>query len=148
MIRALPALTIAAAALAVLPAAAQTVTLDLTFSDRALAELKGRGEGVVVSAYWMGEPAAGATLPASEDIGTIFLLSEEVNLHPGPSRLILGGNLGAAPLDQVTVPMLNVNVFSARWTDEDNLLDCGFLDDSLSELAAAPQTLHCRLIGE
>jgi hypothetical protein len=51
-------------------------------------------------------------------------------------------------LDQVTVPMLNVNVFSARWTSEDNLIDCGFLDAPMAELAAAPQSITCKLIGE
>lgn len=40
------------------------------------------------------------------------------------------------------------NVFSARWTSEDNLIDCGFLDGPLAELAAAPQDLICKLIGE
>ena len=124
-----------------------TVTIDLSFSDRALAELTSRGEGVVVAAYWMGDPAAEATLPANE-IGTIFLLSEDITLQAGPAKLVLGGSLASAPLDQVTVPMLNVNVFSARWTSEDNLIDCGFLDAPMADLAAAPQTLHCKLIGE
>ncbi len=60
----------------------------------------------------------------------------------------LGGSLSAAPLDQVTEPMLNVNVFSARWTSDDNLIDCGFLDDKVATLSAAPQAVHCILIGE
>lgn len=128
-------------------AMAQTVTIDLTFSENALAELQARGEGVVVAAYWMGEPAPGATLPDTE-IGTIFLMSEDITLQAGPARVVLGGSLDSAPVGQVTVPMLNVNVFSARWTTEDNLIDCGFLDDEMAKLAAAPQTLNCRLIGE
>ena len=37
---------------------------------------------------------------------------------------------------------------TARWTDQMNLIDCGFLDAPVAELAAAPQTLHCKLIGE
>ncbi|CAN1500871.1 hypothetical protein MCELHM10_00492 [Paracoccaceae bacterium] len=129
------------------PALAQTVTIELTFSDKALAELTRRGEGVTVAAYWMGDPAPGATLQTNE-IGTVFLLSEDLTLHPGPSRLVLGSNLAAAPMDQVTVPYMNVNVFSARWADEDNLLDCDFLDDKVAKLAAAPQAIHCKLIGE
>ena len=128
-------------------AMAQTVTIDLTFSDKALAELTARGEGVVVAGYWMGEPAPGATYPDTE-IGTIFLLSETVTLHPGPARVVLGSNFGIAPVDQVTVPMLNVNVYTDRWTDEMNLIDCGFLDAPFAELAAAPQAIHCKLIGE
>ncbi len=126
---------------------AQTVTIDLTFSDKALTELTARGEGVVIAAYWMGDPAPGATIQAN-DIGTVFLMSEDLTLHPGPARVVVGSNLSAAPMDQVTVPYLNVNVSSARWTDEDNLLDCEFLDDTVAKLAAAPQAIHCKLIGE
>ena len=128
-------------------ALAETVTIDLTFSEKALEELTRRGEGVVVAGYWMGDPAPGATLPEN-DIGTIFLLSETITLQPGPARVVLGSNFAAAPVDQVTVPMLNVNVYTDRWTDEYNLIDCGFLDAPMADLAAAPQTLHCKLIGE
>jgi hypothetical protein len=129
------------------PALAETVTIDLTFSEKALAELTKRGEGVVVAGYWMGEPAPGATFPDTE-IGTIFLLSETVTVHPGPARIVLGSNFAAAPVDQVIVPMLNVNVYTDRWTDEYNLIDCGFLDAPMAELAAEPQAMHCKLIGE
>ncbi len=125
----------------------QTVTLYLTFSDKALAELTSRGDGVTVAAYWMGDPVEGATLPLTE-IDTIFLMSEDITLQAGPATVVLGGSLASAPLDQVTVPMLNVNVFSARWTSEDNLIDCDFLDDEMAKLSAAPQTLNCKLIGE
>lgn len=124
-----------------------TVTLNLTFSDKALAELTQRGEGVTVAAYWMGDPAPGAVLPLTE-VDTIFLMSEDITLQAGPATIVLGGSLDAAPLDQVTVPMLNVNVFSARWTSEDNLIDCGFLDAPMAELSAKPQELTCKLIGE
>lgn len=124
-----------------------TVTLTLSFSELALAELTQRGEGVTVAAYWMGDPAPGASLPLTE-VDTIFLMSEEVTLQAGPATVVLGGSLGSAPLDQVAVPMLNINVFSARWTSEDNLIDCWFLDAPMAELAAAPQKLHCKLIGE
>lgn len=128
-------------------AMAETVTVELTFSEKALAELTSRGEGVVVSAYWMGDPAEGATMPRTE-IDTIFLLSETVTVHPGPATIVLGSNFAAAPVDQVTVPMLNINVYTDRWTDENNLIDCGFLDAPMAELAANPQALHCKLIGE
>ena len=40
-------------------ALAQTVTIDLTFSDKALTELTTRGEGIVISTYWMGDPTPG-----------------------------------------------------------------------------------------
>lgn len=139
---------VALAALALpVSALAQTITVDLTFPDKALAELIRIGEGVHVSAYWMGDPAPGATLRLNE-IERVFLMSEGISLHPGPARLVLGGSLAAAPMDQVIEPFANINVSSDRWDDEYNLLDCGFLDDTLAVLSAAPQTIHCKLIGE
>ncbi len=131
------------------PALSQTltpVTVEITYSDKALAELTSRGEAVTVSGYWMGEPAPGAKLPPTE-IGTIFLMNEELTLWPGPVTVTLGTALASAPVDQVVEPMLNVNVFSARWTTDDNLLDCSLVDDVLSKLAA-PQKITCKLIGE
>jgi hypothetical protein len=132
---------------AALPALAETVTVDLTFSEKALAELTARGEGIVVASYWMGDPAPGATLTDPE-LGTVYLQSEELTMHARPATLLLGTNLPGAPLDQVVEPRLNLNVYSARWTDENNLLHCDLLDGVLSDLAAAPRTLHCKLIGE
>jgi hypothetical protein len=126
---------------------ADTVTVELTFSEQALAELQARGEGIVVASYWMGEPVPGATLTDPE-LGTVYLQSEELTMHARPTTLVLGTNLPRAPLDQVVEPLLNLNVYSARWTDENNLLHCDLLDGVLSKLAAAPQTLHCKLIGE
>jgi hypothetical protein len=126
---------------------AQTVTIDLTFSDKALTELTTRGEGVVIATYWMGDPIPGATQKTNE-IGTILLMSEDLTLHPGPARVVVGSNLSATPMDQVTVPYMNVNVASARWTDENNLLDCDVLDDVVTKLAATSQKIHCKLIGE
>jgi hypothetical protein len=142
----LAALSLLAGA-AALPALAETVSVDLTFSEQALTELTTRGEGVVVAAYWMGEPAPGATMTDPE-LGTVFLQTEDLTLHAGPAKLVLGSNLANAPLDQVVEPKLNLNVYSGRWTSEDNLLDCDILDDVLSKLAATPQKIHCKLIGE
>lgn len=127
--------------------ATELVTVDLTFSDKALAELLRRGEGVVVAAYWSGEAVPGATM-VDPELGTVFLMSEELTLHPATTRLVLGGNLAAAPLEQVIEPRLNLNVYSGRWTDENNLLDCGFLDDAVAMLTAKPQVVLCKLIGE
>ncbi|MGA0540302.1 hypothetical protein [Neotabrizicola sp. VNH66] len=146
----LPLVLFTSAVLLAGPALSQTpstVTVEITFSEKALAELTSRGEAVTVSGYWMGDPAPGATLPVNE-IGTIFLLTEDLTLWPGPVTVTLGSALASAPVDQVVEPMLNVNVYSARWTSDDNLLDCGLVDDLLSKLTAAPQKMQCKLIGE
>ena len=44
--------------------------------------------------------------------------------------------------------MVNVNVYSARRSGPDNILDCDFFDDALTLAQQASLTLHCKLIGE
>jgi hypothetical protein len=135
------------AGLAGAPVAAQTVTVDLTFSDKAMAMLKETGEGVILAAYWSGEPSPSATIEMDE-MGRIFLLAEQVTTLPAPGRFIFGANLSSAPVDQVIAPLLNLNVYSARWADENNILHCDLVDDALAKLTAAPQKVVCRLITE
>lgn len=137
------------ACLAGLPAFAdtQTVMVDLSFSEKAMAELMRQGEGVTLAAYWSGEPAPDATMQPDE-MGMIFLQAEEVSILPAPGRFTFGANLAAAPLDQVVTPLLNLNVFSARWTNEDNILHCDLVDGELGKLTGAPQKLVCKLIVE
>lgn len=45
--------------------------------------------------------------------------------------------------------MVNVNVASARKSNQDNLLDCDFIDGAVAKVRKnAPITLHCYLIDE
>lgn len=95
----------------------------------------------------MGEPAPGAILTDPE-LGTVFLMTEDLQFAVPPARVILGANLASAPLTEVIEPKLNLNEGSAGWGGESNLLDCGLLDEVTSVLAATPQTVHCKLLGE
>jgi hypothetical protein len=52
-----------------------------------------------------------------------------------------------APLNWVVEPVINVNVFSARITDENNLLDCGIVEGPVAELQAQVQQITCRLLA-
>lgn len=138
---------LAALALASGPALADTptLTLNLTFDAEAQAALSERGEMVTVSAYFYGDPAPGATAPTDPEMGWINLGAEEYRLPVAPVTLTLGQGLAIAPLDQVVAPMVNVNIFTARLTDENNLIDCGFIDTAMAELTA-PQNLTCTLL--
>lgn len=138
----------ALAALLPLPALAEMpVRIELTFSSRAAQELAGLSEMVTVSAFYFGEPAPGATIEPGEE-GLIFLGLEEHVIWPLPQTIVLGGNLAAMPVAQVVVPRVNVNIYSARFGAEDNLLDCGLLDGPVADFAGKPQVLACKLIGE
>lgn len=131
-----------------LPALADgMVRIDLTLSPRAMAELASLSEMVTVSAFYFGEPAPGATIEPDE-MGQVFLGAEDHTVWPLPQAVVLGANLGAMPRGQVVAPMLNVNVFSARFAHEDNLLDCGLVDGAVADLVGAVQKVHCKLIVE
>lgn len=138
---------LAAAALAGGAAHADTpsLILKLTFDAEAQAALSARGEMVTVATYFYGDPAPGATAPTDPEMGWINLGSEEYRLPPGPVTLTMGQGLAFAPVDQVVAPMVNVNIFTARLTDEYNLIDCGFIDAPMSDLTAV-QELTCTLL--
>lgn len=112
-----------------------------------MAELAERAEMVAVAGVYSGEPAPGATIEA-DDMGLIFLGNEEHIVWPVPQRVMPGANLGGMPLSQVQAPMLTVNVFSARFTDEDNLPDCGLVDGLETKTSGTVLAVHCRLIVE
>ncbi len=131
---------------AALPASAQEVTLDIRLDPATLASLQANGEMVVISSWYYGEPAPGAKTPTNE-VGTIDLASEQATIAALAAFSVrVGGSLGSIPLTEVLTPMLNVNVYSARLSSEDNLLDCDFLEGPVADLAKAPQVIRCKLL--
>lgn len=130
------------------PALAQetTLTLDIRFDAASTTALQERGEMVVISAIYAGEPAPGNVLPVDE-MGMVYLGAEDYTVYPLNQTIQIGHSLGAAPIGNVLEPMVNVNVYSARHTDENNLLDCGIVDGPTEPLSKQPQLISCKLIG-
>lgn len=130
------------------PAVAQetTLTLDIRFDAASTTALQERGEMVVISAVYAGEPAPGNVLPVDE-IGMVYLGAEDYTVYPLNQTVQIGHSLGAAPIGNVLAPMVNVNVYSARHTDENNLLECGIVDGPTDALSKQPQLISCKLIG-
>jgi hypothetical protein len=121
----------------------------ITLSDLAAERLRTTREGIVVSAYYTGAPLPSAENRANQ-IGTIDLGAEnrEVIGAEGLVR-ITGKKIDLRRLDWIKGPvMLNVNVYSARRTNPDNILSCDFFDGKLSSAVRTPPTLHCTLIEE
>jgi hypothetical protein len=104
------------------------------------------GERVTVAGYFYGQPAPNATMQADE-ADQIYLSGEQYTIWPADQTLTFGQSLSQAPMDQVVEPFLNVNIYSARFTSEDNMLDCEIVDDSLKALGTAEHVLNCKLIG-
>jgi hypothetical protein len=122
------------------------VSIDLQMDANTVATLEKRGEKVVVRGWYYGFPVAGSTVQL-DDMGLVYLGNEELTIWPAArTSLALGGNLASAPIQDVQQPMINVNVFTARHTDENNLITCKLVEGAMADLAATPQVITCSLI--
>jgi hypothetical protein len=135
------------ACLLVSPACADDprITIQLTFDPAALAELVKRGEGVVIRASYAGEPNATSTMPLDE-MGQIYLGDETITILPENRTLTIGTGLGGSAMAMTDQPRVNVNVYSARFSDDDNLLNCGIVDGPVAGYTGTTQTINCKLI--
>jgi hypothetical protein len=131
------------------PAPTYDFKVDLAFSPKAAARLKGLSEGVVISAGYYGEPTAAAERHADE-VGRINLGRVERTVE-GAGRVAIrppaaiGQHLDWIKRRAVRVEL---NVYSARRSGPDNILDCNFYDHLLTAARRAPVPIRCKLIGE
>ncbi|TBW37580.1 hypothetical protein EYW49_10745 [Siculibacillus lacustris] len=140
-----------------LPAAAKDATpvsaaftVDVSLSPRALARLTQLREGIVVSALYYGEATRAARKKADE-MGQIALGDEKALLPAtGGRAAIRGANFDPRKVDWVVdrKAMVNINVFTARRSDPNNLLSCDLFDDALTLAVAGPIPISCKLIEE
>ena len=124
--------------------------VDVSLSPRAAATLAERHEAITVWASWYGVATEAAAKHADE-MGQIDFGTETVQLPgTGGSAHLSGQHVTINHLDWVqdrTVTVL-VNVYSARLSSQDNLLDCGLFEDSVAVARAKPVEIACKLIGE
>lgn len=124
-------------------------SLELEFSDKALSTLKTQGEEVIVAASYYGSPNRAGEKHA-DDVGQIDLGREEVQVpaEPGPVQVI-GSGLDIENLKWIEGEvMVNVNVYSARLSSDDNLISCDLIDGPFSAIKDSIVTLDCALIEE
>lgn len=119
----------------------RTIAVDIVFDDDTSARLIEMGEWVTVSAFYYGQPGD-ASAPTEED-GSVWLGGESLDILPVDQTIHLGGALAAMPIGWVTEARLHVNVFTSRIMAEDNLIDCGIVEDALATLQAAPSEIRC-----
>lgn len=127
-------------------AAQDMLRLEISFDPSAAARLAAMGERATISAWYYGEPL-GEGANHLDESGTVYLGTETFEIWPVDQPVTIGGSLGGAPMAWVVQPMVNVNVFSSRLKDENNLLDCGLVEGPLDELAMDPQVIRCKLLG-
>lgn len=121
------------------------VSLSAKAANR-LAVLK---EGITVSAAYFGEPTAAARKMA--DMGQISLGEEQVAIvGTGGPAFFSGTAIDRAKFALIKrrEPMVNINVFSSRRSDPNNILACDIYEGAISTAVKTPSTLRCKLIGE
>ncbi len=147
--RRLMAMAAAAACIAAGADAETGFSLDLSFDDAAAAELERRGERVIVSVFYFGEPnAAGA--PHADEMNQIYLGAEQITVRGLAQTVRIGANVDAKALAEWVAggaARANVNVYSARFTDENNILNCGIFEDAVTVAQAAAPRIDCTLLG-
>jgi hypothetical protein len=153
MIKAISGVAAAAVCAAMLgvPAAASQnygFLVDVTLSPKAAALLHAKNEGIKVSAEYMGDPVTGKEAKASGG-GEIELGNEIVTIPGASGRAIITGKIvNASRIPWVKEFDVNINVFTARRSSPDNLIDCDFFQDAVTKAQAKPLAISCKLIGE
>lgn len=125
-------------------------TINITYSPRAAAEMARRHEGLTVAAYYQGEPTRAARRHANEE--GLVDLGDETQTVPGRAGpvTVTGRNLQVAHLAWVRpgTTRVNVNLYSARRSGPDNILDCGIVEGLLPQIAGRTHQVRCKLIVE
>lgn len=123
--------------------------VDISFSPKAAAKLAELHEGVVGAAYYHGLPAPAARKHA-DDVGQINLDVETVTVEPTQKTISFTGKVVRRKLLSWVAKrqvLVTVNVYSARRSGPDNLLNCTFYDGPVATAAAKPPQIACKLIA-
>ena len=122
--------------------------VQVTLSPKAAALLTQKHESITVSAMYEGAPTPAGKKHA-DDMGQVGLGDESVTI-PGANgtAVITGNKVDPKALPWVVKPQVLINVFSARHSDPNNLLDCGIFEDDVAKAQAHPIQIACKVIGE
>ena len=130
--------------------AVQPVTVQVHFSQQAAARLLALHEGVTISASFSGDPTAAARRQADER-GQVELATEDVTIGVEPAAATISG----AGVTEAKMRLLRnravkllINVFSARRSGPDNILNCDIFDGAAAVAARSPVQIKCKLITE
>ena len=125
-------------------------TVHVTLSQKAGTELAARKEAIVVAVYFQGEPLPGREKYVIADGPELIWLGSERVTIPGTSgsAVITGKNVLRRRIDWVKQFNAQISIFTARRSGPNNLLDCGYFEESVAVLQHAPATVFCKLIGE
>jgi hypothetical protein len=122
--------------------------VNLTFTPRAAEKLASTSELVTVAAMYFGQPVSEGAPGVDDHVMEVSLGGDEV--EAGPQNAIVkapGTGFDATYLTSVKgEPEVLVNVYSARKTHENNLLNCGIYQGPVSMAQKKPVEIQCDLI--
>ncbi len=123
-------------------------SIQLTLSEKLVAELTAKNETIIVAAYFYGEPNEKGQSEI-DDMGYIQLGDERTEIPPASGLVPINGVVDPAKVALLATPVsVNVNIFSGRKSSEDNLISCDFIDGPVADLGTAPVEISCGLITE
>ena len=127
-------------------ASADGFDIKVRFDDRATLTLAQIGEGVIVSAFYYGDPSAkGAT--HADEMGQIWLGNEDVEIDSLDQTVHLKAALDDEGLGWINgAPRVNINIYSARHADPNNLLNCEIFEDDIAVAQARAPLLRCVML--
>lgn len=121
--------------------------INVSLTPAAASELARTHEGIIAGASWEGEPNANGQKHPDET-GRIAVGQEE-RTRDGAGQILIAGNLDPLAQGRSTKNIdVNVNVYSARRSNPDNILDCDVIDGPANQISGRTFPVLCSLITE
>lgn len=130
------------------PKSPYSFDVNLTLTPRASELLAGTDEAVNVAAMYYGHPTS-PTAPGVDEHGEeVGLGRDDIEIAPR-SAMVAAPGTGFDATNIASVqgePEVLINVYSARKTHQNNLLDCGIYQGPISMAQKKPIDIKCDLI--
>jgi len=125
-----------------------TFEIEVSNSLKANETLSKQKETIIVSAFFYGDPTNEKDL---DEVGQMPIINKEIELT-GDNRIARfeGLKFSKATYEKLADKDIRVliNVYSGRKSSDNNLLDCGIMEDKASKFRNKRFTLGCKLIEE
>jgi hypothetical protein len=124
-----------------------TVTINLEVSPTAAQQLINDKETIIVDATFSGQPIDKSTIEEGDGFG---LIVADVKTELTDTRSVKLENIKFSKkmydaLEDKDIELL-INVYSGRRASENNILECGIVNDKMSKLKGKSYVIQCKLI--
>ena len=130
------------------PPVVAPVTVNISLSPKAEAQLASTGETIVVEAVYAGDPAPSATVETNE-FGLVDMGKTRKEIKASGIVKFEEDVIDKAMLPKVTgQPQIMLNVHSGKKASPANILSCTFYWDSVKVASAKTVEIPCKLLTE